>query len=181
MKRKADKRWIALVVGLSVCISVVLSFASERALDGAGYIVAFLVLLAFIAVGIFFDIIGVAVTTAVETPFHSMASHRELGAAEAIGLLRKAEKVSSVCNDVVGDIAGIVSGATAAVIVVSLARDLSVRNAVLQLAVTGIVSGVTIGGKAVGKTIAINNSTQIVLSAGKVLYFIAHLFGRRRK
>lgn len=53
-------------------------------------------------------------------PFHSMAAHREKGAKEALMLLRSASRVSSVCNDVVGDICGIVSGSTAAVIVTRL-------------------------------------------------------------
>lgn len=179
MKLKADKRWIITVVVLSICVSMLLTFASERALDNTGYIISFIVLLAFISIGIFFDIIGVAVTSAKETPFHSMASHREKGAAEALRLIRKAERVSSVCNDVVGDIAGIVSGATAAVIVTSLARDFSLSNVLLQLAVTGLVSGVTIGGKALGKTAAINNSTGIILFVGKIIYFLTHLFGKK--
>ena len=179
MKIKSDKRWIITVVVMSICISVLLTFASDRALEDTGYIVSFIVLLAFISIGIFFDVIGVAVTSARETPFHSMASHKEKGALEALRLIRKAERVSSVCNDVVGDIAGIVSGATAAVIVASLARDFSLNNVLLHLAVTGIVSGVTIGGKALGKTVARNNSTGIVLGAGKIIYFVKRIFGKK--
>ena len=63
---------------------------------------AFVVLACFILLGIVFDIIGVAVTAADERPFHSMAAHRTPGAREALGLIRKANKVSSFCNDVVG-------------------------------------------------------------------------------
>ena len=181
MKRKADKRWIILVIVMSICISIVFSLASERALDGTGYVVAFAVLLLFILIGILFDIIGVAVTSASETPFHSMASHREKGAAEAIKLIRKAERVSSVCNDVVGDISGIISGTTAAVIVAGISQDFSLNTVFTQLIVTGLVSGATIGGKAVGKTVAMNSSTRIVLGAGKIIYFFTHLFSDKKK
>lgn len=74
-------------------------------------------LVIFIALGIVFDMIGVAVTAADPRPFHSMAAHGEKGGREAIRLLNMSNKVSSLCNDVVGDICGIVSGSTAAVIV----------------------------------------------------------------
>ena len=85
--------------------------------------VAFLILLAIILIGIIFDIIGMAVATADEKPFHSMASRKVAGASDAIKLLRNAERVSSICNDVVGDICGVVSGsasATIAALIVSL-------------------------------------------------------------
>ena len=107
---KSTGRWAVQVFFIAVFLSAALSFASDSALDGAGIAVAFGVLLAFILLGIVFDIIGVAVTAADEKPFHSMAARKMPGAREAIGLIRKADKVSSFCNDVVGDICGIISG-----------------------------------------------------------------------
>ena len=89
-------------------------------MENAGLLLALLILALFIGLGILFDIIGVAVTAADPRPFHSMAAHKEKGAKEALKLLRNADRVSSVCNDVVGDICGIVSGATGAVIVARL-------------------------------------------------------------
>ncbi len=63
--------------------------------------------------------------------------------------------MSSVCNDVVGDICGIVSGTTAAVIVIRLQTALDMRSVLVSVAVTALISGLTIGGKALGKTFAI--------------------------
>lgn len=148
---------------------MVFSFVSAQVLGNAGYVVAFLVLIFFIFLGVVFDIIGVSVTVADPVPFHSMASHRERGAAEALRLIRHSEKVASFCNDVVGDISGIVSGATSAAIVANLMRDLSTENIFLQLIVSGCVAGLTIGGKALGKTVAINNSTKIVFTVGRLM------------
>ena len=68
-----------------------------------------------------------------------MAAHKEPGAKEALVLLRNAGRVSSVCNDVVGDICGIVSGSTAAVIVVELQRDLSTTSILISIAVTALI------------------------------------------
>lgn len=155
-------------------LSALLSFFSSTALDGAGYVVACLVLIAFIALGIVFDMIGVAVTAADPKPFHSMAAHKEKGAKEALSLLRNASHVSSVCNDVVGDICGIVSGATGAVIVTRLQNALSVKSVLISVAVTALVSGLTIGGKALGKTFAMKQSTKVVYWAGRFL----HIFHR---
>ena len=116
MKKKVNKKWLIEITVLSFIISVVFSLVSSEMLEGAGYIMAFVVLAIFIGVGIIFDLVGVAVASATPAPFHSMASHRESGAAEALKLLKNAEKVTSICNDVVGDISGIISGTTTSVV-----------------------------------------------------------------
>ena len=105
-----------------------------------------------------------------------MAAHRIPGAKEALGLIRKASKVSSFCNDVVGDICGIISGSTAAVIVVRIQSALSFRSAIISLAITAVVSGLTIGGKALGKAFAIDKSTAVLQLVGRFL----HLFSGRK-
>ena len=187
-KKKAEKdkkskkdsgraRWAVQVFCISVVLSGALSFASGEVLEGAGLALAFAVLAAFIVLGIVFDIIGVAVTAADEKPFHSMAAHRTPGAKEALGLIRQASKVSSFCNDVVGDICGIISGSTAAVIVVRLQSAFSLRSALISLAVTALVSGLTIGGKAMGKAFAIDKSTAVLQTVGRAL----HLFSGKKK
>ncbi len=176
MKLIMDKRWVSIITVLSVVFSVVFTFASEKALKGSGYLVSFIILLFFILLNILFDIIGTAVTAADEAPFHSMASHRQRGAAQAIWLVKNADKVSNFCSDVVGDIAGIISGTTSAVIVAKLVLDMNADNIVLQLCLSGLVAGLTIGGKAVGKALGISKSTEIVLIAGQIM----NLFSRRK-
>ena len=175
--KKKNDHWPLRVFFLAVALSALLSFFSSTALSGAGYVVAILVLLAFIALGIVFDMVGVAVTAADPKPFHSMAAHKEKGGKEAIRLLSNANRVSSVCNDVVGDICGIVSGSTAAVIVTALQRDFNTANVMISIGVTALISGLTIGGKALGKTFAMNKSTRVVFLAGKFL----HIFHRSSK
>ncbi len=164
--------WAVQVFFLSLVISAALSFLSTEALAGAGLLLAFGVLLAFITLGIMFDIIGVAVTAADERPFHSMAAHRTPGAREALRLIRRANEVSSFCNDVVGDICGIVSGTTAAVIVVRLHEAFGSESILTSLAITALASGLTIGGKAIGKSFAIDKSTTVLCLVGRFL----HLF-----
>lgn len=162
-------------------MSVVFTLASSEILGNAGYITAFATLFVFIVIGVLFDIIGVAVTTALPAPFHSMASHKERGASEALKLLKNAEKVSSICNDVVGDISGIVSGSTSAVIVANLVRDFSVSSMIVSLLVSGIVAALTIGGKALGKTVSMNNNVSIVLAVGKIISSFNKIFGKKAR
>ncbi len=179
MKTKRKPRWVVKVTLISVSVSMAFTFASSKALGSVGYVMAFVVLAVFILLGIIFDVIGVSVTAASIAPFHSMAAHKQPGASESIRLIRNAEKVASICNDVVGDISGIVSGSTAAIIVARLANDMSVPNVILQLGISGLVTGLTVGGKALGKAMAIDNSTAIVLKVGRIVHFKNSLFRKK--
>ena len=175
-KRRSEKtgrhwQWVLRVFLLSTALSAILSFGSSAALENSGYLTAILVLIFFILVGIVFDMIGVSVTAADPAPFHSMASHRTPGAKEALFLLSRAEKVSSFCNDVVGDICGIVSGATAAVIVVELQSAFSLSGIGISILLTALISGLTIGGKAAGKKAAIHNAKAVVTLVARVMHF----------
>ena len=188
MKKKATEkrgraepprsRWILRIFLIALGLSAALSLLSETTIQNAGIVAAVLILLVFILLGILFDMIGVAVTAADERPFHSMAAHRETGASEALSLLHNASHVSSFCNDVVGDICGIVSGTTAAVIVARLQGSLGIRTIFLSVAGTALISGLTIGGKALGKTFAIDRSTQVVYAVGRFLHLFQGAFKR---
>ena len=168
MKQKINYKWVLKVVALSFFVTIVFNLVSSI-LGGAGYIISFLLLLTFMTIGIVFDMIGIAVTSALPAPFHSMASHHERGAMEALRIIKNAEKTSSICNDIVSDISGVVSGALSVIIATRIISEPSVENIIVQLVISGLVTALTVGGKAIGKTIAINNSTKIVLAVGKVL------------
>ncbi len=176
LRKNFNARWLITIFFTTLAISMTLSFLSSEALEGVGYAVAFCALGFFILLGIGFDIIGVAVTAAEEKPLNSMAARRVNGAKEALSLVRSADRVSSFCNDVVGDICGIISGSTGAVIAARLVQNFSVSSVLITLLVSGIVSALTVGGKAIGKTFAINFSTQIVHFAGRVIFFFKNIF-----
>ncbi len=169
-KPRSFRRWVIRIFVMSVLLSAMLSFASGIVLEDAGYLPAVLVLALFVLLGIAFDIVGVAVTAADPKPFHSMAAHRERGAAEALLLLKNSEKAASFCNDVVGDICGIVSGSTAAVIVLRLQSSFNTQSILISIAVTALISGLTIGGKAIGKKLAMDRSTRVVLFTARLMH-----------
>lgn len=171
-----DWKWITSIFGITIGISATMSLVSNEALSGSGLAVSFVVLLAIVFLGVIFDIIGVAVTAADEKPFHSMAAKKMPEAAVAIRMLRRAERVSSFCNDVVGDICGVVSGSASAVIAARAVVGMQpIWARLLQLLMSAFVAGLTVGGKAFGKSVAMNNSTVIIHTAAKLIYWFKSL------
>jgi len=167
-ERQSKQRWILIVVCLSFGLSVVMSFVTSAFVESAGLFVALLSLIILILLGIMTDVIGTAVTSADDQPFISMSSKRIPGAKQALRLVRKAERVSSILNDVVGDIVGIISGSAGSVIAVYLV-SLGLKSAVASMLITAFTSAFMIGGKAYGKGIAIEYSGRIVLFVGRLM------------
>ena len=166
--KQSKQKWVFTVVCLSFGLSVVMSFVTSLFVESAGLLVALLSRIALVRIGIITDVIGTAVTSADEQPFIAMASKRILGAKQALQLIRKAERVSSILNDVVGDIVGIISGSAGSVIAVYLV-SLGLKSAIASMLITAFTSAFMIGGKAYGKGLAIANSDRIVLAVGRVL------------
>ena len=178
--KQTRAKWIITIFLLTIVISAVISFCSTQLMDASSTAVAFLILLFIVLIGIVFDIVGVAVTSADEKPFHSMAARKVIGAQEAIHLLRKADKVSSICCDVIGDICGVVSGSASAAIVAQILANFEFSiPQIVSLGMSALVAGMTVGGKAIGKGFAINSSTKIVHMVGKIIWSFAHLFQKK--
>lgn len=168
-KAKPDIKWIVQIMTISFAISLVFSFASEMTLPKVHVVVGVLVVILFIILGLLFDMIGVAVTSADEKPFHSMNSRKVKGADIAVKFKKNADKVSSFCNDVIGDICGIVSGSAGAMIALSLSEALNIDKFIISLFVTAFIASLTIGGKAMGKSFAINKSNLILYEFAKFI------------
>ena len=169
-------RWVVTIFLVTIFVSGTISLISEEVMAASGIVTAFVILLTIVLIGIVFDVIGVAVTSADETPFHAMAARKVPGARESIRLLRQAEKVSSICNDVVGDICGVVSGSASATIAVQLMQNFEFSwPRMVSLVMSALVAGLTVGGKAIGKTFAVNSSIKIVYFVGKTLYFLGNI------
>ncbi|MDD3453448.1 MAG: hypothetical protein PHN42_04195 [Bacilli bacterium] len=173
LKRKkiqfVDQKWIIKIIILAFAISFVFSFLSEMIIPNVNVVIGIIILIIFILVGILFDIIGVSVQSADEKPFHSMNSRKIKGADIAVKFKKNADKVSSFCNDVVGDICGIISGTAASIIAVDLAQNLDLNKFIVILTVTALVSSLTIGGKALGKSFAVNKSNYILYEFAKII------------
>ncbi len=162
--------WSLFIMILSFALSTGLLLASGSLFERVEPVWAFLVVLVIILVGIVFDMIGMAVTAAEETPFHSMASRKLRGARHSILLIRNAPRVSSICNDVVGDICSVVSGTAGAAIVFRMFGHLSDTTWIETLMGAGIAA-LTVGGKAFGKNFGIRNSNYIIFQVGRLFSF----------
>ena len=170
-KEKVNVKWICQIAIISFTVSFGLSFVSEMAIPNLSVLFGILLTLAFVFVGILFDIVGVAVTGADEKVFHSMNSRQVKGSKVAVLFKKNADKVSSFCCDVIGDICGIVSGASASAVSVGLAATFNWNLLLVSLTVAAVVASLTIGGKAVGKSFAINKSDVILYEFAKIISF----------
>lgn len=183
--RTKQIKWVVTIFLVTILVSGLISFLSDEIMERSNMAVAFMILLIIVSIGILFDIIGVATTSADEKPFHSMAAKKIPGAHEAIVLLRNAERVSSICNDVVGDICGVVSGSASATIAAQVLNHFSFTwPQVATLLMSALVAGLTVGGKAVGKTFAIKSCTSIVYGVGRVIYTVKRItavFHKKKK
>ena len=181
-ERMKNIRWVITIFLVTLVVSGIIALISDKVMANSTMVGSFLILFAIVLLGIVFDIIGMAVASADEKPFHSMASRKVPGAREAIRLLRNAERVSSICNDVVGDICGVVSGsASAAIAMLILSRvDVGWPRGITLL-MSSLVASLTVGGKAVGKSFAVNSCTEIVHAVGQFLYAFNGLTTKKKK
>lgn len=178
--KKDGRKWVFMIVPLTFFISALLQTIQSGLMNRVNLVMAFIILSIFILIGVVFDIIGVAVTSASEAPFHSLSSQKKRGAKEAVHLIRNADKVGSFCNDVIGDIAGIISGsATTAIVVMLFHTGYFKSQFVLTVILTALVAALTIGGKALGKRIAIEKSNDIVYTVGKIVSVFAPVKEKR--
>lgn len=167
--KNSNVSWIIKITVIAFAISFVFSYASESILSNVNMITGIIVLLVFILIGVVFDMVGVAVTSADINPFNAMNAKKLKGANVAVVFIKNANKVSSFCNDVVGDICGIISGSAAAIVALSIATATNLPILYVTLTVTAITASLTIGGKAMGKGVAIKNNTAILYAFAKIV------------
>ena len=173
-KNKADIKWIITIIIISFSISIAFSFISETLFPKVALILEIIFLLVFIGIGIIFDMIGVSVTSSSLEPFNSMAARKVKGSKMAVKFKKNADKVSSFCCDVIGDVCGVVSGSASVIIATSLASKLNINQFIVVLIVTACVSALTIGDKAIGKSYAINKSNIILYRVAKFVSNFYH-------
>lgn len=154
--------WVLKITIIAFIISFGFSFASELIIPNVNIFIGILLVIIFIIIGIIFDMIGMSVTSADSVSFHSMSARKVKGAALAVKFKKNSDKVSSFCNDVIGDICGIVSGSAGAIVSANLAVNFNLNPFFTTLIVMALISALTIGGKAIFKSFSINKSNIIL-------------------
>lgn len=178
-KSSISTRYLILVSIGSFLLAVLFSVLSETmARVVQSVIISLSGLLFIILMGIFADIIGTAVTAAQEAPLHAKAAKRVRGAKEGVFLLRNADKVANICNDVIGDIVGTVSGALGISIVVKIVNNNPGIDAfIANIIMTALIASMTVSGKALGKTLALSKANDVIFFVGKVMAYWENLTG----
>ncbi|WP_243290197.1 hypothetical protein [Bacillus sp. FJAT-47783] len=174
-------KWSLSIAVITFVLAALFSVISNATLGGVGWGIGMLIVFVIVLIGIFFDMLGIAATAANEVPFHAMASKKIEGAKHSIVIIRNADRFSNFCNDVIGDISGIISGTASAIVIVQLALSFNFRQGsifefVISVIFTSVVAALTVGGKAFGKTFAIQYSTDIIFQVGKLFYFLEKRF-----
>lgn len=167
---KVNIKWAIEITIIAFIITILFTLGSQFLLNDINIILGIVIILVFILLGIVTDIIGVSVQSSDSTPFHAMASKKIKSAGSAKKMLTNAAKVSSFFCDVIGDICNIITGGAGLVVTTSIATKYNLNQMIITLLITSLIASLTIGGKAIGKTLAINNSEQIVHKLSKVIH-----------
>ncbi len=168
------KHWIIKIIILAALLAAGFSLICELFISNLPVFSAVIIVVILIAVGVFSDILGVAVATCDEAPIIAMCSRKIKKAQYALPLIKNAEMVSNICNDVIGDICGIISGSAGAAITIRAAANMSSREElIISIIISTAISVATIAGKANGKKIAMKKNKEIVLAAGSVIHFFS--------
>ena len=178
------RKWTNWSIGIAVItfvLAAIFSIVSTLLLSGVTWAVGMMLVLVIVFIGIFFDMIGIAATAANEVPFHAMASEKINGSKQAIQIVRNADRFASFCNDVIGDISGIISGTATALVIIQLTvsfqfKEDSLFQYIVSVVFTSVVAALTVGGKAFGKSVAIQFSTIIIFQVGRLFYFFENRF-----
>ncbi len=168
-RKKKDYSWIIRITIAAFFISLAFSFITENTLPYSNTFISILIIIIFIILGVIFDMIGIAVTVAEPKTFNSMATKNVKGSRACINLIKKASKVSSFCNDVIGDICGILSGSAGVTVALTISKQYNINLLMVTIVITSLIGALTIGGKAMGKNVAINKANEILYKFAEIL------------
>ncbi|MGI6491757.1 MAG: hypothetical protein ACOX0T_04930 [Pelotomaculum sp.] len=173
-KSTVTGRYILLVGIGSFFLAVVFTFFSETItsrLDSILVSTVFLIIIIFI--NVLADLIGTAVTAASHIPFNAKSAKKIKGAPQGLRLIRNADKVANICNDVIGDITTTVGGALGISIVIQVMQlDPQLSQFWLNILVTAIIASVIVSGKATGKKIALSRPDDVIFIAGRIVAYL---------
>ena len=116
-----------------------------------------------------FDVIGTSVISANEASFHALNSKKIKGAKQGIYMIKNSNQISSICNDIVGDVCGIISGSIGAILAIMIYDFTGWNTTIISVVLAALISSFTVGGKAIFKIVAINHADNIILTVSKII------------
>ncbi|MBE3520045.1 MAG: hypothetical protein IMW97_07055 [Firmicutes bacterium] len=175
----------AFILGISALVlSFVLNFFSDKVSFSLSPYLSLPFILVVVVLGIAADVVGIASARAREPALTSMASKKMRGAKEALWFIRNADKVSSLANDLLGDVCATVAGGLAVGLSFKFAGSTRLTRPVLSALAVGVAAALAVGGKALMKGIGLKRAESIVYHLGlisSVLRGVFPWFGSRKK
>lgn len=160
--------WIVSISIIAFILSLVLSLFSEIFLNTSNLFLAFFIIILFMALNIFSDMIGLAITSCQVTKVKK-SNIKQKEKAMCLLLIKNSDKVSSILCDVIGDACGILCGAGGSILAIILSNKASLSAIFLGVLVSSSVVCLTVLLKAITKKYAIKNSLKIVRKCSKIL------------
>ena len=96
-KEQSKIKWFIQVFIITFILSICFSYISTYGVSNLELVPSIIILIVVICVGIFFDIIGVAVTVAKEEEFHAKATKKVKGAKTSLKLIKKYSQRLLLC------------------------------------------------------------------------------------
>lgn len=175
--KKQKVFWIIRISILAFSLSLLLSLFSETFLNKSNVIVAIILLITFMMLNVFSDMLGLAITSCQIEELKKDDISRSLKR-RCLLLIKNSDKVSSILCDVIGDISGIlcgVSGTTITIILSSTFKIISL-NILFGSIVSALIAGLTVLFKAIAKNYAVNNSLKLVKSTARFMEIVENIF-----
>lgn len=170
-KSTVSGRYIVLVGIASLFLAIVFTFFSEYFTSKLNSIILALVFLVFvILINIAADVVGTAVTAASHIPFNAKSAKRVKGAPQGLQLIKNADKVANLTNDMLSDITTTVGGALGISIAMQIiSLNPAISQFWLNILVTAFIAAVIVSGKAFSKKIALSHPNDVIFFVGRVL------------
>lgn len=161
------------VAAFSFVVAIIVSLGSEVVVRAVSSLwLSFLFLFFVILIGVLGDMVGTAAMGSQMAPFNAKAASKVFGATQAVKLSKNADKVAVFCGDIIGDVSGTVSGAIGASIVVAISKGVNpsaIETLLLGAGMTSLIAAIMIGGKALGKSIALSQANEILFWVARIL------------
>lgn len=172
-------RYIVSVGIASFLLAIIFTSISEYFSSRLNSIILSLVFLVIIVlINIAADVVGTAVTAASHVPFNAKAAKRIRGAPHGLQLIKNADKVANLTNDMLSDITTTVGGALGISIVVQIMKlEPPLSQLWLNILITALIAAVIVSGKAFSKMIALSHPDDVIFFVGRFLARIEELTG----
>ncbi len=165
--------WFIKISILALCLSLLLTLFSEIILHKSNVIVAVILLVVFMFLNVFSDMIGLAITSCQIEELKKQNLDKKIFE-KCLRLIKSSDKVSSILCDVVGDICGILCGVSGTMIAYIISNYIPIEtfNLLLGAFISALIAGLTVLFKAISKNYAVNHASEIVKKTAKILLLL---------